>query len=222
MNKTTSVSRKTFEKYDAEHILVYFGESEKEMPAMQDSENAQVVYEYDTVLVKGQTATVEAIKEALVAEGFGGYEAEAIAAGVLLQAVQDGQAEGDALTLAKQMVTARIGAYDESTAVNSITIVGKKTWIPRAYREMFADRLAQEQRRGHETLSLDLPDAQPGDEPLTLDVELASLMLDQLNDYATDCYDVTKGHERAVAALTTVKKVLAYDFTTGYPPKLSF
>jgi hypothetical protein len=40
--------------------------------------------------------------------------------------------------------------------------------------------------------------------------------------YAADSFDRTQAHLGAVAALETVSEVVAYDYTTGYPPKLSF
>ena len=191
-------------------------------PATDDGEPVEREVFKAYVLRLPQPLTVDSIKAALTGEGFEENQAEAYAAEIVLKGVQDGELSGDELKLAKQMVLAKIAVYDISDEVNGFTLGGRTAWIPREYREMFATRLEQEKRRGHETVSLDLPDAQPGDEPLTLDVETASLMLEQLNDYATDCYDVTKAHERSVAALESVGDVLAYDFTTGYPEKINF
>ena len=169
-----------------------------------------------------QPLSVDAVKTALIAEGFREFKAEAVASEALLSLVQSGEAAGDELALAKQMMTARIGDYDSSKAVDEFFINGESHWIPREYREMFEERLAQERRRGHTTVSLDMPDAQPGDAPLTLEVETAGVMLQRLNDYATDSYDCTQAHKRAVAALTTVEAVTGYDYTTGYPEKIDF
>lgn len=165
---------------------------------------------------------IDTILKAVMAEGFDELSARVVATEVILKAIQDNLIPGDELTAAKEFKAAIINAYDNSPAVNSFTIDGKQMWLPRAYREMFEDRLAQETRREHETVKLDLPDAQPGDEPLTLNVAAASVMLTALKDYATDCYDITHAHLRAVFALKTVKKVLDYDHTADYPPTPAF
>ena len=190
---------------------------EREMPAMGDGEpTVRTVFMAHVVRVP-MPMDADAVRQAVIAEGGTPLEADVVAAEAMF--VSGGSSD---LALAKAFVTAKVMAFDSSDAVNLFTIGGKAAWIPREYREMFATRLEQEKRRGHETVSLDLPDAQPGDEPLTLNVEVATAMLEQLNDYATDCYDATKGHVRNVNALTTVEEVLAYDYTTGYPEKLSF
>ena len=43
-----------------------------------------------------------------------------------------------------------------------------------------------------------------------------------VENYAGACQNVTTAHRHAVEALTTVKKVEAYDYTTGYPQKINF
>ena len=186
-------------------------------PAMGDGEPVEREVFKACVVRVPQPLTVEAVKAALLAEGFSEIKANAVATEAIF--IIDGSND---LDKAKAMVLAKITEYDNSDSVNGFTLGGRTAWIPREYREMFATRLEQEKRRGHETVSLDMPDAQPGDEPLTLNVETAAVMLEQLNDYATDCYDVTKAHERSVAALESVGDVLAYDYTTGYPEKINF
>ena len=48
-------------------------------------------------------------------------------------------------------------------------------------------------------------------------------MLQQLEVYAVKCYNQTSAHLAAIDDLTlTVEEILAYDFTAGYPEKLTF
>lgn len=218
MNKTESMTRKSFEQYDAEHLVVYFNESEREMPAMQDGEGGQTVYEYDTVLVKGDVFSVENTKQALVEEGYDAYEAEAIAAGVMLQAVQDGTVEGDALALAKQMVIARISAYDASTEVNDLTVNGKHMWYDKVTRTSISYSMKVEKDAGETTTKLYDND----NVPYVLPIDTALGLFAQLELYAKACFNNTEAHKAAVMAKRTVNTVLAYDYTTGYPEKLSF
>lgn len=222
MRKIQSYSKKTFEQYDRDHMVCYLNERQTEVPARQEGEEPQTAYEYDELVVGGLQVSKETVVAALVAAGVDGLDAEVSASDLMLRCCQQGVGAGDNLALAKEYVVAKIMAYDSSSAVNGFTIGGEEHWIPREKREMFQDRLTQEVRRGHDTVSLDLPDAPAGAEPLTLGVAVAQQMLDRLNDYATDCYDRTQAHKRAVAALTTLEDVLAYDYTTGYPEKLSF
>ena len=47
-------------------------------------------------------------------------------------------------------------------------------------------------------------------------------MLSALELYALACYNVTAEHKVAVENLTSLEEVKSYDYTTGYPEKLSF
>ena len=51
---------------------------------------------------------------------------------------------------------------------------------------------------------------------------MAKMALAQVQLYANQCYGVTERHKAAVNALETIEAVEAYDFTIGYPEKLSF
>ena len=50
----------------------------------------------------------------------------------------------------------------------------------------------------------------------------AKKMLYEIEVYASACYDNTARHKANVSALDSADKVMAYDYTTGYPDKLSF
>jgi len=47
-------------------------------------------------------------------------------------------------------------------------------------------------------------------------------MLAAVEVYAADALNVTESHKAAINALTTIKDIEDYDFTTGYPEKLEF
>lgn len=191
---------------------------EKEYQPTGGEGEPQVRQIYEAYVVRvPMPLSADDVRNAVMAMGFDSLKADVVATEAMF--VNGGSSD---VELAKAMVTAKIMERDSSSAVNEFTLGGTAHWIPREYREMFAARLEQERRRGHSIVSINLPDAQPGDEPLSVEVETAAAMLDQLNDYATDCYDRTQAHKRAVAALTTLDEVLLYDYTQGYPPKLSF
>ncbi len=57
---------------------------------------------------------------------------------------------------------------------------------------------------------------------VTLSVQTAKMALAQVQLYANQCFGVTERHRAAIQQLHTVQEVDGYDFTVGYPPRLTF
>jgi len=57
---------------------------------------------------------------------------------------------------------------------------------------------------------------------ITVNCDAAIQMLSSLELYALTCYNKTAEHKVAVEALTTPSEVKNYDYTAGYPEKLTF
>lgn len=157
--------------------------------------------------------SVDSVKAALMAEGFDEYKSEAVACEAVF--VSGGSSDID---MAKQMVIARISAYDTSDAVNGFYLNGREMWIPRELRNELTERIAREEARGHDTVPFDY-NGQEITLPINDDVKA---MLEQLKYYADDCYTQTQRHKAAVTAKRSVNTVLNYDYTTGYPTKPTF
>lgn len=121
------------------------------------------------------------------------------------------------LEIAKSEKTAEITAYDTSEAVNSFTLGNATMWISRDDRISLMNSTTILKNAGQETTTLWY-----GGEKYTLPCDTLIQMLGALEIYALQCYDVTEEHKAAVNALTTIEEVDAYDYTTGYPEKLSF
>lgn len=121
--------------------------------------------------------------------------------------------EGDTLDTFKGMKLAELGLYDASPAVNSFTIGNKSTWISPAKRTNYLLTVQAAQAAGVETVVF---------EGITLPVADALAALNAINIYAMKCVAVTEGHKAAINAKRSIKTVEEYDFTTGYPEKLSF
>ncbi len=108
--------------------------------------------------------------------------------------------------------------YDKSSSVNEFMFGDNGYWIPLELRTSLltmsipACEAANQENiyLSHEGLSLTLP------------IETAKQMLLQLEFYAKQCWDNTASHRQAINALTTKEEIEAYDFTTGYPEKLTF
>ena len=56
---------------------------------------------------------------------------------------------------------------------------------------------------------------------VVLSIMDAKVILAKIQRYADACYMVTQGHRKAIEALTTVEDVESYDYTQGYPEKLT-
>ena len=125
-------------------------------------------------------------------------------------------ASDDALEVAKQAVSDAILAYDSSSSVNEFTLQGTPMWLDKATRAGLKMRLEAEQASGKEETTLWY-----GMIAATLPIANAISMLNALEVYASECYDVTQGHLAAVNALQTVEDVLGYEYESGYPGMLA-
>jgi len=169
MKKSTFDFKPQLVDYEGAVVRINFDVEKvtESFPSMGDGEPVEREVFKACVVRVPQPLTVEAVKAALLAEGFSEIKANAVATEAIF--IIDGSND---LGKAKAMVLAKITEYDNSDDVNGFTLGGKQHWIPREYRVIYGDRLAQEMRREHESVSFDLPDAQPGDAPLTLDVAI--------------------------------------------------
>ena len=125
-------------------------------------------------------------------------------------------ASDDALEVAKQAVSDAILEYDASENVNQFMLNDTPMWLDKATRAGLKLRLEAEQEAGKEETTLWY-----GTEAITLPVTDAIVMLNRLEIYASECYDVTQGHLAAVNALQTVEDVLGYEYESGYPGMLA-
>lgn len=107
--------------------------------------------------------------------------------------------------------------YDSSDAVNQFSIDNVSGWLNKSTRVGLMNSISVEQASGRTETSIWL-----GDTRLTLSIEKAVDMLQQIELYALACYNVTQGHIRTINQLEIKEEIEAYDFRTGYPGKLNF
>lgn len=112
---------------------------------------------------------------------------------------------------------AEIAAYDTSEAVNSFVLNGMVMWLPFELREKVRARLPVEQSDGRTMTTLWY-----GTIPVQLPIDFAGRLMDKIELYAADCYDVTAAHKAAVEALDSIDAVEDYDYKRGYPERLVF
>lgn len=127
------------------------------------------------------------------------------------------------LSLAKKEKIKALEAYDKSSAVNSFTITkqGLKVtdyWLPRDLRtSLEGDVLAASAIS--DTYTFDIRELCISLE-LSCNKFLAALAV--LRRYAYKAFNVTSSHLIAINNLATIQDVEAYDFTVGYPQRLTF
>lgn len=123
----------------------------------------------------------------------------------------------DALEVAKEVLEKAIEAYDSSGNVNLFYLSDVPMWLDKATRVGLKMRLEAERDQGSEGTTLWWNGI-----GYALTVESALAMLNQLELYASKCYDQTQYHKAIVKSLDNVDSVLGYNFTDGYPSKLKF
>lgn len=121
------------------------------------------------------------------------------------------------LNSVKEMKISELMEYDSSVNVNEFTYKGVKMWLDKATRNGLLMRFNAEQAQSIETTNL----WHNGVE-YALNVADGISMLYAIERYASMCYDNTQIHNKAISELKTIEKVVAYDYTKGYPDKLVF
>lgn len=107
----------------------------------------------------------------------------------------------------------KITYYDSSLEVNSFLFNGQNLWLDKATRVGLVNLVNSS--TDNVTLAL-------GDQIISVPVEIAKQFLAALEVYAGECYVNTAKHRIALKTLKTEDEIINYDFTTGYPEKLSF
>ena len=114
---------------------------------------------------------------------------------------------------AKREKVEELEEYDSSTAVNEFYLNSVGMWFEPAKRDNYLNSLQSAKRLGQTTVPF---------LGQNLNIDDAIGMIDAVNLYAMQCVAVTDAHKAAIKALTTIADVDAYDYTVGYPSKLSF
>ena len=125
--------------------------------------------------------------------------------------------EKSPLDRAKELVFREIDQYDTSSNVNGFILNGIQVWLDKDTRVGLMNSITIEKNAGKEQSVLWLNGI-----CITVNCDSAIQMLSSLELYALACYNKTAEHKLAISQLTDVSKVKAYDYTAGYPDKLSF
>ncbi len=112
---------------------------------------------------------------------------------------------------------AEIQVFDKSKDVNSLVLGGNVMWFDKSTRVGLFNSISIEKQMG-KTDTVLWYDATR----YIIPISDALSMLDEIEMYALNCYNVTQSHIAAVRALQTIEEIENYDYTIGYPEKLSF
>lgn len=121
------------------------------------------------------------------------------------------------LALAKAEKQTAITEHDNSANVNSFTVGGIPMWLNFDQRSRLKATLDAIEGEGGTEMTKSF-----GGIDYTFTCVQWRSMINAVEVYAGQCQTVTQEHRNAIDVLTTIEKVQQYDFTTGYPPKLSF
>ena len=117
----------------------------------------------------------------------------------------------------RKIKVSEIQIFDKSTNVNSFDLLDKSMWLDKSTRVGLFNSISIEKNVGktHTTLWYDAV-------KYVIPIPDALAMLNALELYALNCYNVTQSHIAAVRSLQTIEEIENYDYTIGYPVKLSF
>lgn len=102
--------------------------------------------------------------------------------------------------------------YDKSKEVNNFKLQGNDMWLDKSTRDGLFLRFMAEKNKGLTITKVS---------GYNMSIEDAFTMLYKLEIYASECWDNTYSHEKAIIALPSAAEKAGYDFTLGYPEKLS-
>lgn len=117
----------------------------------------------------------------------------------------------------RKMKISEIQIFDKSANVNSFKIQRKSVWLDKSTRVGLFNSISIEKNVGktHTILWYDAI-------KYIIPIPDALAMLNEIEMYALNCYNVTQSHIAAVRSLQTIQEVENYNFKIGYPVKLNF
>ena len=122
------------------------------------------------------------------------------------------------LSYLQALLLHNIETFDTSPAVNGFLLNGSVEWIDIELRMKLCSRTLPEEKKAGKTSTV----LWLGNKPYELPIETIEQIMHEIEIYAKACLDVTNSHKAKVLTLSDVSALVAYDYTAGYPEKLSF
>lgn len=121
------------------------------------------------------------------------------------------------LQMAKQEKIMQIDNYDASPKVEQFTINDTPMWLNHEVRQQIKTSVEAYIATGKETVTKIFDGVE-----YTFPCETWLQMLAALEVYAAEALNATERHKINVSKMDNIQDVIDYDYTTGYPLKLSF
>ena len=131
----------------------------------------------------------------------------------ILSAIAQEDMTGPTIYSVREEKILEIKEYDSSDNVNGFFVGGNIMWLTPAVRDNYMSTLEGAQRLGISGVTFMGIEMTP---------EQGIMLLDLINVYAMQCVGVTEYHLANVNALETIEDIELYDYTVGYPERLSF
>lgn len=112
----------------------------------------------------------------------------------------------------KEFLQKKIEFYDSSSEINSFIYNGNNYWLDKQQRSCLKT-VAES--------GLDSIEFIVGEVPITLPAEFVLKFILQLETYAYKCFVNTAKHQNTVKNLQNLEDIINYDYTTGYPEKIT-
>ena len=122
------------------------------------------------------------------------------------------------LSYLQALLLHNIETFDTSPSVNGFLLNGSVEWIDIELRMKLCSRTLPEEKKAGKTSTV----LWLGNKPYELPIETIEQIMHEIEIYAKACLDVTNRHKTQVLTLSDVSALVAYDYTAGYPEKLSF
>ena len=122
------------------------------------------------------------------------------------------------LSYLQALLLHNIETFDTSPSVNGFLLNGSVEWIDIDLRIKLCTRTLPEEKKAGKTSTV----LWLGNKPYELPIETIEQIMHEIEIYAKACLDVTNSHKAKVLTLSDVSALVAYDYTAGYPEKLSF
>ena len=113
----------------------------------------------------------------------------------------------------KDIIIDKITKYDVSENVNLFYLQGNPMWLNDIKRTSLIKSTNNRKSQGAITTVLWDDDNNKYDIP----VDMALNMLNTLEMYALDCYNMTAQHKKNISEMDSIEDVLNYDYMAGYP-----
>lgn len=117
----------------------------------------------------------------------------------------------------KETKLKELADYDKSDNVNDFTVNGVNAWFDKDTRAALSTSIESASLLGESEITFVI-----NDNEFSIDIQSAKQMLATVQRYTDRCYLTTEKHKRAIKALIEAEAIVNYDFTTGYPTKVTF